>query len=77
MSSISQICSIVNRENKLDDVVKILPAMKRPTIAKLYKSDYYAIDTVVNKDEINILIPKLKSLGAEDILEIDITKIVR
>ena len=62
---------------KLDDVVKILPSMKRPTIAKLYKSDYCAVETVVSKDEINILIPKLKSLGAEDILEIDITKIVR
>lgn len=64
-------------DDKLDDVVGILPAMKRPTIAKLYKSDYYAVETVVSKDEINIIIPKLKSLGAEDILEIDITKIVR
>src|SRR3990167_9082293 len=64
-------------DDKLDDVVKILPSMKRPTIAKLYKSDYCAVETVVSKDEINILIPKLKSLGAEDILEIDITKIVR
>jgi len=64
-------------DDKLDDVVKILPAMKRPTISKLYKSDYYAVETVVGKNEINILIPRLKSLGAEDILEIDITKIVR
>jgi ATP phosphoribosyltransferase len=64
-------------EDKLDDIVEILPAMKRPTIAKLYKSAYYAVETVVSKDEINIIIPKLKSLGAEDILEIDITKIVR
>lgn len=63
--------------DKLDDVVKILPAMKRPTISKLYKSDYYAVETVVSKNEINILVPKLKNLGAEDILEIDITKIVR
>lgn len=64
-------------EDRLDDIVNILPAMKRPTIAKLYKSDCYAVETVVSKDDINILIPKLKSLGAEDILEIDITKIVR
>lgn len=64
-------------DDKLDDVVKILPAMKRPTISKLYESDYYAVGTVVSKNEINILIPKLKSLGADDILEIDITKIVR
>lgn len=65
------------RYDRLDDVIKILPAMKSPTISKLYDSDYFAVETVVSKDEINILIPKLKSLGAEDILEIDITKIVR
>lgn len=63
--------------DKLDDVIKILPAMKRPTISKLYKSDYYAVGTVVSKNEINILIPKLKNLDVEDILEIDITKIIR
>ena len=63
-------------EDRLDDVVSGLPAMKRPTVSKLYKSDYYAVETVVSKSEINILIPKLKSLGAEDILEIDIMKIV-
>jgi ATP phosphoribosyltransferase len=63
-------------EDKLDSVVSGLPAMKRPTVSKLYKSDYYAVQTVVSKNEINILIPKLKNLGAEDILEMDITKIV-
>lgn len=63
-------------EDRLDDVVSGLPAMKKPTVSKLYKSDYYAVETVVSKSEINILIPKLKSLGAEDILEIDIMKIV-
>jgi len=63
-------------EDKLDSVVSGLPAMKRPTVSKLYKSDYYAVETVVSKSEINILIPKLKSLGAEDILEMDIMKIV-
>jgi ATP phosphoribosyltransferase len=34
------------------------------------------VETVVSKNDINILIPKLKSLGAEDILEMDIMKIV-
>lgn len=63
-------------EDKLDRVVNSLPAMKKPTVSKLYKSDYYAVETVVSKSEINTLIPKLKSLGAEDILEMDIAKIV-
>ena len=50
--------------------------MKRPTVSQLYNSDYYAVETVMDKSEINILIPKLKDLGAEDILELDISKIV-
>lgn len=64
-------------EDKLDDIVSILPAMKKPTVAKLYSAAYYAVETVVPKKEVNILIPKLKEKGAEAILEMDITKIVR
>ena len=61
---------------KLDAVIKALPSMKHPTVSQLYKSDYCAVETVVNKSEVNILIPILKKLGAEDILEMDIPKIV-
>lgn len=71
-------------EDILKDVMSVLPAMKRPTISQLYDSDinqqrkrYYAVETVVSKREVNILIPMLKSMGAEDIIEIDITKIVK
>jgi len=63
-------------KDDLDTVIEALPAMKNPTVSQLYKSDYYALETVVNKSDINILIPKLKALGAEDILELDISKIV-
>ncbi|MEA1944900.1 MAG: ATP phosphoribosyltransferase [Euryarchaeota archaeon] len=62
--------------DKLNDVIAALPAMKMPTVSKLYNSEYYAIETVVEKDGVNILIPELKRLGAEDILELDISKIV-
>jgi len=67
-------------EDKLKEVVSVLPAMKRPTISQLYGNDqhrYYAVETVVSKREVNVLIPRLKSMGAGDIIEIDITKIVR
>jgi len=70
-------------EDILNDVMSVLPAMKRPTISQLYDADinrqrrYYAVETVVSKREVNILIPMLKSKGAEDIIEIDITKIVK
>ncbi len=62
---------------KLDELIAFLPAMKLPTVTKLYNSEYYAVETVAAKETVNILIPELKRLGAEDILELDISKIVR
>ena len=64
-------------ENNLDRVVSALPAMKRPTVNRLYAVDYLEVTTVVDKSSVNILIPKLKAAGAEDILEMAISKIVR
>ena len=60
----------------MEKIVAALPAMKKPTVSRLHDIDYYSIQTVVPKNMVNRLIPKLKSCGAEDILEIPITKIV-
>ncbi|MDZ4180729.1 MAG: ATP phosphoribosyltransferase [Coriobacteriia bacterium] len=64
-------------EKCLDSVVAALPSMKRPTVNRLYGSDDYEIMTVADKRTVNILIPQLKAAGAEDILEIPISKIIR
>ena len=63
----------------LEDVLKMLPSMKNPTISQLSggQSVYYAVESVVEKAGINKLIPQLKSAGAEDILEIPIAKVIR
>lgn len=63
--------------SKLDAVIAELPAMKRPTVNQLYGSDDYEIMTVADKATVNVLIPRLKAAGAEDILELPISKIVR
>jgi ATP phosphoribosyltransferase len=60
----------------MEKIVASLPAMKKPTVSRLHGIDYYSIQTVVPKNTVNQLIPKLKACGAEDILEIPITKIV-
>lgn len=62
---------------QLEVVVAELPAMKRPTVNKLHDCDDYAVTTVADKSTVNVLIPRLKAAGAEDILEFPITKIVR
>jgi ATP phosphoribosyltransferase len=63
-------------EADLDRVIDILPAMRSPTVSKLFGGDAYALETVVPKAEINKLIPALKDAGATDIIELPIAKIV-
>lgn len=62
---------------RLEAVIAELPAMKRPTVNQLYGSQDYAVTTVADKSTVNVLIPRLKAAGAEDILELAISKIVR
>ncbi len=63
-------------EERLQELIAILPAAKSPTISHLYGTTYYAVESVAIKSEINLLIPLLKQHGAEDILELPISKIV-
>jgi ATP phosphoribosyltransferase len=63
-------------ESSLDGVISLLPALKSPTVSKLFGEDGYAVETVVAKSEINVLIPALKDAGATDIIELPIAKIV-
>jgi ATP phosphoribosyltransferase len=58
-----------------DSVLAILPAAKSPTVNQLANGDF-AIETVVPKSEINLLIPALSEAGATDLVEIPISKIV-
>ena len=62
-------------EADLQQVLEVAPAMKSPTVAQLQEGGY-AIETVVEKAQVNRLIPLLKAKGATDILEIPISKIV-
>jgi ATP phosphoribosyltransferase len=63
-------------EGDLDAVIEILPSMKAPTVSKLFGEGGYAVETVVPKREINVLIPALKDAGASDIIELPLAKIV-
>jgi ATP phosphoribosyltransferase len=64
-------------ETQLDGVIDLLPALKSPTVSKLFgPSSGYAVETVVPKADINVLIPALKDRGATDIIELPISKIV-
>ncbi len=62
-------------EGDLTPVLEAVPAMKSPTVSRLQEGGY-AVETVVEKRQVNTLIPLLKALGATDILELPISKIV-
>jgi ATP phosphoribosyltransferase len=60
----------------LDEVIRLVPSMKAPTVSELFGEGGYAVETVVLKSEINTLIPALKEAGASDIIELPLAKIV-
>ncbi|MCQ2611407.1 MAG: ATP phosphoribosyltransferase [Treponema sp.] len=63
-------------KDKFDNLVKELPSMKSPTVSPLFGDDGYAVKIAVKKSEVPVLLPKLQSLGATDILEYELRKVL-
>lgn len=63
-------------EQNLATIEGILPSLKSPTISKLQADGWYAVNTIVNQEQVRHLIPRLKSSGAEDIVEFALNKVV-
>lgn len=61
---------------RLQGVIDRLPAMRSPTVSELYGGGGFAVEAVVPKAEINVLIPALRDRGATDIIELPLSKIV-
>ena len=60
----------------LDEAVKILPAMRSPTVIPLAQKEWCSLQTVVEEKQLWDVIEKLKAIGAEDILVLALEKIV-
>ncbi|MEL6821997.1 MAG: ATP phosphoribosyltransferase, partial [Calditrichota bacterium] len=63
-------------KDKLDEVIRILPCMRAPTVSPLYQDEGYSVKAAVKKSDAVNLIPLLKSIGARDILEYEFRKVV-
>ncbi len=63
-------------EDSLDEVVTLLPSLHAPTVNHLYDKGWFAVETVVDSAQVRDLIPKLRAVGAEGILEYELRKIV-
>ncbi len=63
------------RQSDLERVLEHLPSLRAPTVSHLSDPEWYAVETVVDRDAVRDLIPLLRSAGAEGILEVDIRKV--
>jgi ATP phosphoribosyltransferase len=63
-------------QDKFESIIGNLPCMRTPTIAPLYNNKGFSVKIAVTKSESCQWIPKLKAMGAEDILEYEFRKVV-
>jgi ATP phosphoribosyltransferase len=64
------------RRSDLETVLRLLPALRNPTVAPLADGDWVALNTVLEERTVRDLIPRLKAAGAEGIVEYPLNKIV-
>jgi len=62
---------------KLEEIKRIIPGMESPTVMSLAESDYVAVHSVIDEDEIFSVIKKLKKAGGKDILVLPIERVVK
>jgi len=62
--------------DRVDSVLAVLPAMKNPTVSRLANDGWIALETVVDEITVRQLIPRLKEVGAQDIIEYPLNKVI-
>lgn len=61
---------------KLDSLIAMLPSLNAPTVAQLYKQEWFSVETVISEHQVRDLVPKLKKNGAEGIIEYSLNKVI-
>ena len=63
-------------KEQLDLVIGMLPSLNAPTVAQLYKQEWFSVETVISEHQVRDLVPKLKKSGAEGIIEYTLNKVI-
>ena len=63
-------------QEKVEEVIDILPSLNAPTVAGLYNSDWVSVETVVDTRVVRDLIPRLMDAGAQGIIEYSLNKVI-
>jgi ATP phosphoribosyltransferase len=62
--------------NDLKSVIEILPSITAPTVANLFQTDWFSVETIISEKVVRELIPKLQKRGAVGIIEYPLNKII-
>ncbi len=57
-------------------MLRILPALKKPTVSHLSEEEWVAVHTILDESTVRTIIPRLKEAGAQGIVEYPLNKIV-
>lgn len=63
-------------QKDLSDILKILPALKTPTVSTLSAKGWYDVDTIIDESIVREIIPALKKAGASGIIEYPLNKVI-
>ncbi len=61
---------------QLDSIVELLPSLTAPTVSKLYNTEWFSVESIINETTVRELIPELIHRGADGIIEYPLNKIV-
>ncbi|HCG76501.1 MAG: ATP phosphoribosyltransferase [bacterium (Candidatus Ratteibacteria) CG_4_10_14_3_um_filter_41_18] len=61
---------------RLKKLLSVLPALRKPTVSSLSEEGWCAVEAIVEKEEVKNLIPRLKEIGAEGIIEYPLNKVI-
>ncbi len=64
------------RKSDVDAVLKLIPALRKPTLSQLADDQWIALETIIDEDVVRKIIPQLKRAGAEGIIEYPLNKVI-
>lgn len=64
------------RKEKVPEILTKLPALRNPTVSTLSDESFVALEVILDEKQVRDLIPELKLLGAEGIIEYPLNKVV-
>lgn len=63
-------------KKSLEAIIKTVPSLRNPTISPLSNPDWVALETIIDESVVREILPQLKQLGGEGIVEYPLNKVV-